>query len=150
MNVMWPPNVPCSVRSCWCRQWSVVPLLLKRLLFVVRYTRRPRWRWRTSGSGCVMTPVAAPTTCTESTGTWPPLEPSHSAVSGSNLNIYHCSNPSSNCVGLPPVVALVRYSWMVWLVLKLFVNGIVAMWRDAISRSFQMPCLYIYTRSPFL
>lgn len=43
--------------------------------------RRPPWRWRTSVSGCVTTPVAAPTTCTGSTETWPPPEPSLSAVS---------------------------------------------------------------------
>lgn len=46
-----------------------------------RSTRRHPWRWRTLASGCVTTPAVEPTTCTESTETWPLLGLLLSAVS---------------------------------------------------------------------
>ena len=47
---------------------------------VDRCSRNLPCEWRTSASGYAMTPAAAPTTCTGSTGTWPPLAPSPSVT----------------------------------------------------------------------
>lgn len=97
-----------------CKNTStVLMIVVAAAVDSFRSMRRPPWRWRTLVSGCVTTPAVAPTTCTESTETWPPLEPSLSAVSTHT----HIQRPCETAAGGGPL--RVWFWWIFQVLLRL-------------------------------